>query len=369
MRGNPMRTAQRMFTGGIERTTLRATMKLPLEDADKRVTGHEVPFWKRWMDEAIGNDAFWQPLDHTHRLDTRTPPVSFASGWYDFMLDQLLRDYATLVDAGRTPQLTIGPWFARQLGAADGERAADARLDERKAARRRHEPARQAGAALDFRRADRWRDFDAYPRWSRSTQIWHVHPDSVLSQRPVRGLGRPIPTPTIRPIRHRRSAARCSPSRAPGPVDQAPLEQRKDVLVYTSEPLFSALTIPRSGADRAPRAPACPTPISSCGSAMSTRRACRPISATASSARPRPTRRCPTTSWKLNFRMHATAHRFNRNHRLRVIVASGAHPRYARNTGTDEALGEATARCSSADIEVFHDPRAAERAFICRWWS
>ena len=43
------------------------------------------------------------------------------------------------------------------------------------------------------------------------------------------------------------------------------------------------------------------------------------------------------------------------DHRLRVIVASGAHPRFARNTGTDEPFGEAT-KLVPADIEIFHDP-------------
>ena len=63
----------------------------------------------------------------------------------------------------------------------------------------------------------------------------------------------------------------------------------------------------------------------------------------------------PDDIWKLNFRMHATAHRFKEKHRLRVIVASGAHPRYARNTGTDEPFGTATT-LNKIDVEIFHDP-------------
>jgi uncharacterized protein len=35
-----------------------------------------------------------------------------------------------------------------------------------------------------------------------------------------------------------------------------------------------------------------------------------------------------------------TAYRFERGHRIRIIVASGAHPRYVRNPGTGECLGE-----------------------------
>jgi hypothetical protein len=38
-----------------------------------------------------------------------------------------------------------------------------------------------------------------------------------------------------------------------------------------------------------------------------------------------------------------TAHRFRAGHRLRLQVSGGAHPRYARNLGTGEPLGEATA--------------------------
>ena len=81
----------------------------------------------------------------------------------------------------------------------------------------------------------------------------------------------------------------------------------------------------------------------------------RSTSATASSARPPPTRPCPTTSGSSTFKLHATAHTFRRDHRLRLIVASGAHPRYARNTGTDEPLGTAT-KLLPVDIEIFHDP-------------
>jgi len=46
---------------------------------------------------------------------------------------------------------------------------------------------------------------------------------------------------------------------------------------------------------------------------------------------------------------------FRRGHRLRLQVSSGAHPRYARNTGTGEPIATATALVR-ADQQVFHDP-------------
>jgi predicted acyl esterase len=45
---------------------------------------------------------------------------------------------------------------------------------------------------------------------------------------------------------------------------------------------------------------------------------------------------------------------FRRGHRIRVQLAGGAHPRYARNTGTGEPLGSATELRPVAQ-EIWHD--------------
>ncbi len=354
LRGNPMRTAQRMFTGGIERMTLGASMRLPLMDADKRVTGRTVPFWRKWMTESVGNDAFWVPLDHTHRLGARTPPNSFTSGWYDFMLDQLLRDYQTLVDSGHTPHLTIGPWFhvspdlqkesvLQTLWWMNAKLLGDTST-------LREKPVRIHISGLN-----EWREYGAYPPGPAESQIWHLHPDEVLSLRPVRASAPDVyrynpadPTPAIGGAMFAFTGA--------GPVDNARLEKRDDVLSYTSEPLFNAVTI--IGNVR----------ITLFARSTLTNsdffvRLCdvdeKGVSINICDGFIRKSSADPAVAddiWKLNFRMHATAHCFKRNHRLRVLVSSGAHPRYARNTGTDEPLGEAI-RLAIADIEIFHDPR------------
>jgi putative CocE/NonD family hydrolase len=50
-----------------------------------------------------------------------------------------------------------------------------------------------------------------------------------------------------------------------------------------------------------------------------------------------------------------TAYRFRRGHRIRAIVASGAHPRYARNLGSAEPLGDARTMVI-AHQEILHGP-------------
>jgi putative CocE/NonD family hydrolase len=56
----------------------------------------------------------------------------------------------------------------------------------------------------------------------------------------------------------------------------------------------------------------------------------------------------------VDLELFPTAYRFRAGHRMRVQVAGGAFPRFARNTGTGEPFGLATTglRCRT---EVLHD--------------
>jgi uncharacterized protein len=353
LRGNPMLVAQRMWSGGIERRTYSASMRLPLLDADRRVTGRPVGFWRRWITEAVGNDTFWEALDHTHRLGARTPPNHFISGWYDFMIDQLLRDYESLVLASQQPYLTVGPWFH-----VSGE-LQKASIHHTLIWMRAHLMGDRSGlrekpVRLHISGLDEWREFDAYPPGLPELQIWHLHPDKVLSQRPVKASAPDTyrydprkPTPSIGGAMFAFTGA--------GPVDNAKLERRGDVLAYTSEPLFAPITIIGNVRVTLYARASLPT-------ADFFVRLCdvdeKGVSINICDGILRKTTgdpAAPDDIWKLTFRLHATAHQFRRGHRLRVLVASGAHPRFARNTGTDEPMAEATSLLP-ADIEIFHDP-------------
>jgi uncharacterized protein len=353
LRKPPFRLARKLASGYVEKRTLAASMKLPLVDADRRATGRDVPFWRRWLTGAIGNDEHWEGLDHTSRLGARTPPTSFMSGWYDFMIDQLLRDYDALAMAGGKPQLTVGPWWhvspevqlqgvAQTLSWMNAKLLADT-------SGLREKPVR-----LHISGLNEWREFDAYPPGAPHIEIWSLQADKRLAPRssgatpPDHFLYDPSnPTPNLGGAIFAFTGA--------GPVDQASLEARNDVLVYTSEPLAAPLIIignvramiyvrtslPNadlfvrlSDVDEAGRS------INICDGIL------RRTSADAGDA---------DGLRRLNFKLHATAHRFSTGHRLRVLVSGGAHPRYARNTGTDEPFGTATT-LRTVDFEIFHDP-------------
>lgn len=353
LRRSPLAFMRRIIRGSIERRTRRVSMKLPLLNADKRAVGRTIPFWQHWMRDALGNDRFWESVDHTHRLGTRTPPNHFISGWYDFMVDQLLRDYETLVLAGHKPYLTVGPWVhvAPELQAESVRETLSwmtAHLLGDKTVLRDN-PVRLYVTGLNT-----WCDFETYPPGEPDTQIWLLHPNKVLSQRPVA---------TSEPDTYHYDPRKPTPNlggaifafHGAGPVDNAKLEARADVLTYTSEPLFTAITLIGNIRVTLYARSSLPTAdffVRLCDvdeHGVSTNICDGIIHVGYGSPA------VPDDIWKLTFKLHASAHTFMRNHRLRVIVASGAHPRYARNTGADEPLAEARTLLPT-DIEIFHDP-------------
>lgn len=340
LRGNPLKMSGRMFSGDVERRSAEASMILPLVEADIAVTGHQVPFWRRWFEKAPNNDGFWAEMDHRHRMSATTPPNHFLSGWSDFMLDQLLRDYQSLVALGHTPFLTIGPWThvsAELLGASIRETIHWMRaqlMDDRSGLR-------ESPVRLYLTGHERWQDFPAYPPGPPTPRTLFLQPRFGLAPEPA-PHGAPDgyvydpadPTPNIGGAMFAFVGA--------GPVDNAPREARADVLCYTTAPLEEPLTVigqPRVTLHARARLPHVDFFVRLCDVSP------KGVSTNITDGLVRVTPdapRLPDGSWRLEIALHATAHGFLPGHRLRLQVSSGAHPRYARNPGTNEPVGAAT---------------------------
>ncbi|WP_156461147.1 CocE/NonD family hydrolase [Devosia sp. Root436] len=351
LRDRPLATAARMFSGDIERRTDRAAAILPLVEADTAAVGHRIPFWRYWFEHAIGNDAFWAALDHSHRLSETTPPVHFISGWYDFMLDPLLADYQRLVELGHQPYLTVGTWFhiAEEL---QRDNLRETLLWMRAKLLGDDTGLRRRPVRIHISGLGEWHEFDRYPPGPPSPVTWNIGPGSTLAKARS-GAGSEFyrydpaePTPNLGGAIFAFVGA--------GAVDNAPLEMRNDVLVYTGPVLTSPVTV-----------------IGQCRVTLHARASLdhtdffvrlndvdpdgRSINICDGLVRVTPeTPREPDGSWQLSFPLHATAHSFRPGHRLRLLIASGAHPRYARNLGTDEKVGSATAMVAN-DVEVFRE--------------
>ena len=206
-----------MFSGGIERRTLAR-----LDDAAAGRRRHGAPsatrspFWQRWFDDAIGNDAFWEPLDHTPppRRRAPRPTTSCPAGTISCSTSCCATTRRSSTPAS-TPYLTVGPW----THVTDGTSATSMRetltwmraklLGDRSGLR--DKPVAHPHFAAATNGASSTPIRPAPP----DTQIWHLHPGNVLSQRPVTASrARPLHLRSGRPDAQS-SAAPCSPSPAP----------------------------------------------------------------------------------------------------------------------------------------------------------
>lgn len=246
-----------------------------LDDAD---TLHSLPEQLRasivrsvpWFGEMLAHptaDAYWDPLDALGRAAGVTVPALNVTGWYDVFAGEVVRSYTTMrgaagSDAARDgQQLVIGPWGHgdgadtgsfpdRSFGVAGSVKAADLtgthlRFFDRWVRGRTDGP-RDARVRIFVMGLDQWRDEDDWPLpGTRHEDLFldsagHANGsrgDGVLTRDPARSETEDVfvydpldPVPSV-------GGATLGADGPAGPADQAAVEQRHDVLCYTTGPL------------------------------------------------------------------------------------------------------------------------------------
>jgi putative CocE/NonD family hydrolase len=326
----------------------RAPFTVPLRDADVAAMGQRSDY----VQDILVHDRDsprWAGIDHSDRVASVTVPVSSIGGWYDIFLPGQLRDFRTLVAAGRDARLTIGPWTHTSLD--QGKFGMREVLEFGLAHARGERPPARAPVRLYVMGEEAWRDFESWPPAGYAPRRFYLQADRALSadppavSEPDRYRYDPFdPTPAVGGVRIAVNGIKA------GRVDNAALEARPDVLTYTAAVLEHDVEI--VGDVRAeiwfqstlrhadvfvrlcdvdPRGRSwnvCDGLVSLTGSDQVTR---------------------------AQVQLWPTAYRFKRGHRVRVQVSSGAFPRYNRNSGTGEPRATATTLLA-ADQRVFHDP-------------
>jgi putative CocE/NonD family hydrolase len=278
------------------------------------------------------------------------PPASLVGGWYDIFLPGQISDFVLLRDSGHEARLTIGPW-THTSPRGSGESVRDA-LDWFDVHLRGLPPARRSPVRLYVMGSNRWVDLPSWPPPA-ELQSWYLHGGGELS---------PVSPAEGEPDRYRYDPSDPTPGhggasldvRRAGVRNQRRRETRSDVLTYTSAPLISDLTIAgpvttsvwvRSSHPYIDMfARLCDVNTSGKSSNI-----CDGILRLDSEpVLDGGVRRAAISMWP-------TAITFRRGHRIRLQISSGAHPLFARNTGTGERLATAATLVAS-NIEVFHDP-------------
>jgi len=329
----------------------RAAATIPLRKADRILAPEGVFWWQDWMDHAEPGDPWWNPIDYGAAART-LPPTSMVGGWYDIFLPFQLRDFAAAQNAGRDVRITIGPW-THGGGFDETLRQSITLFQERFGIL----PQETAGAngkprvRLFLMGADEWREYPSWPPPNTAPRAFYLHPSGGLS--------------TAAPTSESESTFDYDPARPTpalhgpeleaqkGSGDMAELERRSDVLVFTTEPVASDVdAIGPVSAGIFLRSNTGHTDLYLCLCDVTP--AGRSSNVCDGYRRLRPDGP-PGQARKVDIEFWPTAYRFRRGHRLRIIVASGAHPRYSRNPGSGEPLGDATSMVV-AHQRILHGP-------------
>jgi putative CocE/NonD family hydrolase len=319
---------------------------LPLLDADTVAVGHPVGHYRDALEHDKPGDPYWTPTDFRPLLDDLGVPVTMLAGWYDVVLPQMLADYQRLRAGGQEARLVVGGWHHTSQGLFRRE-FADA-LDWFGTHLLGRPPAAdQAALQVEVMGGGGWHHLADWPPPA-TTQRWHLHPGGALApDAPAEGEpGRYVydpadPTPAVGGT----SVMHC------GPTDNRELEQRPDVLRYTSAPAQAPLVITGpvsvelfAGSSRPHTdffARLCD--VAPDGTSVNITDGIRRLDDATEQPR------------LVTIDLWPTAHQFLAGHRIRLQVSSGAHPRYARNPGSDEPLATAVT-LHIARQAVYHDP-------------
>jgi uncharacterized protein len=310
----------------------RAAGEVPLGAAGRALLGNRAPWWESWLEPPDNGDPFWESLRFGDALERVGVPVLLLSGWQDLFLPQTLQQYRRLRDRGVDVALTMGPWNHTQLLsgglrtiATETQEWLDTHLGGRPTQAR-------SGRVRFFVKGEGWRELPDWPPTTTERALYlqpggglvETPPSPAVSSSASFRYDPADPTPTI-------GGRLLSPDG--GYRDDTSLAARRDVLSFTSDVLTDDLYV--HGNPVAELAHSSDNPhvdvfvriseVDPKGRSRNVSDGYRRLDGT------------PQDGNTVSLELDAIAHRFRAGSRIRVLIAGGSHPRYARNLGTGEA--------------------------------
>ncbi len=312
------------------------------------------------LSESIRNEPysgteFWRQGEAECRPEDINIPLLLVTGWFDLVTAQTIRLFTMLRTRGGPrarafSRLLIGPWHHtaidhRRQGAmvypdAVGAAAQDMRMFLAHWVLREQDRGWTDLAGVRFWQMgeERWVDVPAWPPETEE-RVLFLSPGGTLStDESSRGelsfTADPAnPVPTL-------GGANLPMGLRAGPADQRPLEEREDVLVFSTEVLLQPVAI--TGAVRVTLtavtdAPDCDvavrlTDVHPDGKSMLLADSIKRAKLRGSTARPMPV--TPGLPFEITITLPPLAQTFLPGHRIRISVAGSNWPRYERNSHT-----------------------------------
>ena len=411
--GQAMDVRRRVMTPAVDRdgpiglapaqsALLRSTWlwQLPLKGFDELELGRFAPGYRQMLDHPDA-DSFWDRSDIESHHDQFLVPAFHLTGWYDTLLTGTLRNFTGLrahaarEDARRYQRLVVGPWaHARpatsttSIGDVDFGPQAGFDSDEAMlgwfdywlrgapaaAGSGRINPVAQAPVRLFVMGENRWRDEQEWPLARARPTPFFLHSDGRANT--AAGDGRldavaPGREPTDRytydPNDPVPTGASGSYSRVP--MDRRGVQQRPDVLVYTTAPLTTdvevtgplSLTLWMASSARDTDFTGTLVDVFPDGTARAL--ADGILRARYRAGKTRAALLTPGEPTEITIDLGATSNRFRAGHRIRLEVSSSNFPRFDRNPNTGGVFGEDRASVRAAQT-ILHDAAHPSRLLL-----
>jgi uncharacterized protein len=340
-----LRAMTRMTTA--DRRLRPALGRLPVAAGYRDLLGREPTWSERWLEHPQPADPFWGPLQCGAALERVTVPVLLVGGWHDLFIEQTLEQYRTLAARGVPTRLLVGPWAHLDLTSQGAVALTEslAWLDRYAAPGRTGSPPgppdHPVRVWVGGEGAGDWREIGGWPPPGVAEQRWYLGANGSLG--PVEPAGAepsadgPSAAGPAAGFRYDPADPTPSPGGAimatnAGSRDNQAVERRLDVLVFSSDPLDEPLEV--IGEVAAELSVTRDNPYADLFV-----RLCdvdpRGRSYNVCDGIVRLTEADPLTG-TVRVNLAGVAHRFGRGHRIRLQVAGGAFPRFARNPGNGQ---------------------------------
>jgi putative CocE/NonD family hydrolase len=279
--------------------------------------GSDATWFTDWLAHPDLDDAFWEHYNATSALAVSKVPTLLIGGWHDVFVDQTLEQFRGLAERDIDVAMTIGPWTHLDT-TVKASRVTDAEalawFDQHVADLG---PARDAPVRAYVTGASQWRTSQTWPPKTGDHTL-RPHASGLLDEEGGTGTVEfaydpADPTPSLGG-RHMSAKA--------GRQDNRPLENRDDVVTFTSAPLDRPLDV--IGAPQVELR----LDVTSAQPDVFVR-LCDVDSRGRSWNVTETFSRFDPAAGKLS--LGSCAHRFQAGHRIRLQVSGAAYPRFARN--------------------------------------
>ncbi|HVQ49257.1 MAG TPA: CocE/NonD family hydrolase [Mycobacterium sp.] len=306
----------------------KATSALPVGEAGRALLGTGARWYESWLEHPDHDDPHWARLQLHQALERTQIPVLLLSGWQDLFLEQTLAQYRRLREREVPVAVTLGPWTHTQLMSKGGPTVIRESLDWLGAHLSETRTVEREPVRIHIN-GHGWKDLPDWPP---------AMPERVLYLQPTGRLGDAVPPDTAPASRFTYNPADPTPtvggrllSPEGGYRNDTRLAERADVLTFTGDVLSSDLYVVGS-------------PLLELSHSCDNRYNDLFVRISEVDARGRSRnvsdgyRRATPDSRNVRIELDAVAHRFKAGSRIRVLIAGGSHPRFARNLGTGEPL-------------------------------